>query len=162
MSTHTINAKPHAPRHRTTTPDRPAKLAIKWLVTFRWHLLALFLSELGASMIARKYDAFTTDNAYSAQPKGKGIPRFVDWIVRRRDTHIALRQRLEIVTSELTEATLAHSRRGNVRLVSGPVGLGRDLRQVWARLSSLDTNPEEWLEIIGVDIDASRTVTVVK
>lgn len=156
----TISTNPpiHTPRHRTDRPDSPRRLALKWLLTLRWHLLALFLSDLGRSMIARKYDAFTTDNGYSDQPKGWGVARLIDGVVRKRDTHVALRQRLEIVTSELVETSLAKRGKDPVRLVSGPVGLGRDVRQAWNRLESLGSSPSAWLEVIGVDLDASDEV----
>lgn len=150
---------PSGPRHRKSRQKSPGRLAVRWFVTFRWHLLLLFLSDLGRAMIRYKYDAFTTDNAYSARPVGGNlVTRAIDSIVRRRDTHVALRQRLDIVTSELVEAALSKRGDGVVRLVSGPVGLGRDLRQAWSRLEKLDTRPESWLEVFGIDIDASGTV----
>lgn len=147
------------PRHQTDRQKSPGRLAWSWIVTFRWHLLALFLSDLGRSMINRKYDAFTTDNGYSARPVGGNpVTRAVDSVVRRRDTHVGLRQRLELVTDELVTTTLARRGYGEVSLVSGPVGLGRDLRQTWARLEHLGTAPVDWLDVSGVDIDASGTV----
>ncbi len=147
------------PRHRTKSAHSPLILAVRWFLTFRWHLLALFLSDLGRSMIVRKYDAFTTDNGYEAAGRGGNVlTRFVDRIVRRRDTHVALRQRLDIVSSELVEVALAARERGPVRLISGPVGLGRDLRQAWSRLESLGTHPASWLEVVGIDLDHSGTV----
>jgi hypothetical protein len=153
-STHTAR-----PQHVVARPSGRRRLALRWIVTFRWHLFALFLSDLGRSMIDRKYDAFTTDNAYCPTPRGDGrLARLVDRIVRRKDTNVALRQRLEIVSSLLTEATLARRAEGRVRLASGPVGLGRDLRQTWTRLRSLGTHPARWLEVVGVDLDASSTV----
>lgn len=157
MVTYTTT-RPSRPRHRISDTTSPPRLALKWFLTLRWHLLALFLSDLGRSMITRKYDAFTTDNGYSAEPVGSGINRFVDQIVRRRDTHVALRQRLDIVTSELVETCLSKRTKGDVRLISGPVGLGRDIRQAWIRLVALGTQPAEWLELTGVDIDATGTV----
>lgn len=158
LTTHTAVPKP---RHVPERPAGPARLALRWLVTFRWHLLLLFTSDLGRSMITRKYDAFTTDASYSTTASGIGpLGRIVDRIVRARDTHVALRQRLEIVTSEIVEATLASHSRGSdqVRLASGPVGLGRDLRQAWSRLEALNTTPASWLEVVGVDLDPSGTV----
>jgi hypothetical protein len=150
---------PSRPQHVVGRPSGRRRLVIRWIATFRWHLLALFLSDLGSSMIDRKYDAFTTDNAYCPTPKGAGrLGRLVDGIVRRKDTNVALRQRLEIVTGLLTEATLAKRTNGRVRLASGPVGLGRDIRQTWARLRSLGTRPTQWLDVVGVDLDAGSTV----
>ena len=155
----TLTQKRPRARHRNATVDKPGRLAARWFFTFRWHLLALFLSDLGRSMVVRKYDAFTTDNGYRKEPKGSdSVSRFVDGVVRQRDTHVALRQRLEIVTSELVEVSLAKRDPGGVRLVSGPVGLGRDVRQTWSRLDALGTNPAQWLDITGVDLDASGTV----
>ena len=148
-----------SPRHQPTAQRSPRQLAFWWLRTLRWHLFALFLSDLGRSMITRKYDAFTTDNGYSPEPVGADpVSRTVDAIVRRRDTHVALRQRLDVVTNELVATTLAKRGSGEVRLVSGPVGLGRDLRRSWEQLERLGANPVDWLEVIGVDLDASGTV----
>ncbi len=149
----------HQARHRATRTHGPVTLAARWFLMFRWHLLALFLSDLGRSMVVRKYDAFTTDNGYDAAGRG-GNPftRLIDRIVRSRDTHVALRQRLDIVTSELVEVVLSRRRRGTVRLISGPVGLGRDLRQTWSRLEALGTHPEGWLEVTGLDLDAGGGV----
>ncbi len=147
------------PQHVVVRPSDRRRLALRWIFTFRWQLFALFLSDLGRSMIDRKYDAFTTDNAYSPTPRGAGrLERVVDGIVRGKDTNVALRERLEIVTGLLTEAALTKRADGPVRLASGPVGLGRDLRQTWTRLRSLGTRPRQWLEIVGVDLDASSTV----
>lgn len=147
------------PRHLAIDRDSPSTLALRWFFTLRWQLLALFLSDLGRSMIYRKYDAFTTDNGYQTSPRGKNpISRSVDRVVRRRDTHVALRQRLDLVVSELVESTLARRGQAGVRLVSGPVGLGRDVRSTWDRLGRLGTGPETWLEVAGVDLDASNTV----
>lgn len=150
---------PGKPQHVIERPSGRLRLAVRWVVTLRWHLFALFASDLGRSMIDHKYDAFTTDKAYCATPQGKGwFSRFVDRIVRGKDTQVALRQRLEIVTGMLTESLLLKRNGGRVRLASGPVGLGRDVRQTWSRLRTLGTRPTEWLEPIGVDLDASGTV----
>ena len=147
------------PRHQHPEQRTPQRLALFWLLTFRWHLLALFLSDMGRSMISRKYDAFTTDNGYSDEPVGANLlTRSVDAIVRRRDTHVALRERLELVTSELVESTLSRRGASPVRLVSGPVGLGRDVRRLWERLERLGVRPADWLEVTGVDLDATGTV----
>lgn len=142
------------PQHTVERPAGRVKLAIRWLLTLRWHLFALFASDLGRSMVDHKYDAFTTDNAYDATPRGRGaVPRFVDRVVRGKDTNVALRQRLEIVTGVLTEAVLIKRTGGPIRLASGPVGLGRDIRQTWSRLRALGTRPDLWLELVGVDLD---------
>jgi SAM-dependent methyltransferase len=147
------------PRHQRPDQRTPGQLAFLWLFTFRWHLLALFLSDLGRSVISRKYDAFTTDNGYSDEPVGDNpVTRAIDAVVRGRDTHIALRQRLDLVTEELVATTLSRRGSGPVRLVSGPVGLGRDLRGVWNRLERLGSRPVDWLEVTGIDLDASGTV----
>ncbi|HEY5650806.1 MAG TPA: hypothetical protein VIW46_05100 [Acidimicrobiia bacterium] len=147
------------PQHTVERPAGRLSLAIRWLLTLRWHLFALFVSDLGRSMVDHKYDAFTTDNAYDATPRGRrAIPRLVDRIVRGKDTNVALRQRLEIVTGVLTEAVLIERASGPVRLASGPVGLGRDIRQTWSRLRALGTRPDLWLELVGVDLDDEGTV----
>lgn len=146
------------PRHTAEFPSSPARLARRWILTGRWHLLALFASELGRAMIRSKYDAFTTDAAYDPTPHGSNpVARMIDGIVRRRDTHVALRQRLAIVSDELVGMSLA-GRNGPTRIVSAPVGLGRDLRQAWQRLDAFGADPAGWIEPIGLDLDESGMV----
>lgn len=146
-------------RQRTEAPASPSRLAIRWMLTGRWHLLALFASPLGRAMIRSKYDAFTTDAAYDPTPRGSNpVARMIDGIVRRRDTHVALRQRLRIVTEELVDVSLVERGDGPVRIVSAPVGLGRDLRQAWGRLETLGVEPSAWVEAIGIDLDERGTV----
>ena len=61
-------------------------------------MLLLFLSPFGRQLIRHKYDAFTTDRAYSTRPSGYfGLDMFLDWIVLRQSLHAGLRQRLDIV-----------------------------------------------------------------
>ena len=140
------------------TVKRRSQLAWHWLVTCRWQLFALYLSDLGRSMIACKYDAFTTDDAYDPKPRGRGLARLVDRVVRNRDTHVALRERLDLVVGELVESCLARKDKGAVSVVSGPIGLGRDLRSAWSRLSDLRTAPIAWMDLRGFDLDASESV----
>ena len=149
------------PRHVQQASLSTGKLAVRWLLTFRWHLLLLFLSDLGRAIITSKYDAFTTDAAYETTPSGRGaLGRFVDRVVRNTDTHVALRQRLDLIIDEIIAAALTAHQGGDgqVRLVSGPCGLARDLRRAWARLDEEGHIPEGWLEVIGLDLDFSGGV----
>lgn len=146
-------------RHLPNSSRPPGRLALKWFLTLRWHLLALFLSDLGRAMVMDKYSAFTTDNGYDPSPHGtNALTRLADSMVRARDTHVALRQRLDIVVSELVESALIARSSGTVRIVSGPIGLGRDVRMAWSRLVALRTSPVDWIEVRGVDLDPSDTV----
>jgi len=149
------------PHHAKAAKSTPAKQAWKWFFRFKWHLLLLFLSDYGREIITRKYDAFATDRAYANKPSGKWlIGKIVDWMVLRQDTHVALRERLEIVTDELANSTKITRLEGHhpVRLVSGPCGLVRDLCQTWQRLDEQGERPWEWLEIAGLDLDFSGEV----
>ena len=90
--------------HSKSRRRSPRELGLYWLRTLRWHLLLLYMSDLGRDIVARKYDAFTTDKAYDPQPSGRWlVGRWVDAIVRRMDTQMALRDRLAIVTGMLAD-----------------------------------------------------------
>lgn len=156
--TDTSLALPGVPHHAAVAHSSSNELAWKWFRTLRWHLLLLFWSDLGRKIIERKYDAFTTDQAYENRPKGKWlIGRCIDWLVLRQDTHVALRQRLAIVVDELSRAALELRDQGvqPVHLVSGPCGLARDLRLAWAKLKAKDPACSEWLQLTGLDLDQS-------
>jgi len=142
----------HAKAARTT----PGKQAWQWFCQGKLHLLMLFLSDYGRDIIRRKYDAFTTDRAYVNKPSGIGlVGRIVDKMVLKQDTHVALRERLDIVQEELTMALIAASERvaDKVRVASGPCGLIRDLMQTWAGLEQQNHDPAHWLDITGFDLD---------
>ena len=90
-----------AARHAATASSTGGQLARRWLLTLRWHLLLLFLSDFGRDIIYRKYDAFITDLAYHKRSSGRlGVGKLVDWLVQRQALHAGLRQRLQIVVSE--------------------------------------------------------------
>jgi SAM-dependent methyltransferase len=149
------------PHHAKAASSTPRQQAWKWFTRFKWHLLLLFLSDLGRDIIERKYDAFTTDRAYVNKSSGKGlIGKFIDWLVLRQETHVALRERLDIVSNELFETLLRSRIEGHhpVRLASGPCGLVRDLCRTWRRLDEVGERPHEWLEMSGLDLDLSGDV----
>jgi len=129
---------------------------MRWVKTFRWHLLPLFLSAMGQSIISRKYDAFTTDRAYENSPGGPlVVGRFIDWIVLQTQPHPALRRRLAMVVDELQAAVGTFQAAGvrPVRVVSAPVGLARDL--ILALRGMQD------LELWSLDLDPSGDVLAV-
>lgn len=145
------------PRHAAVAHSSPRQLARRWFKTFRWHLLLLFLSDMGRSIIHRKYDAVSTDRAYNTRPSGRFlVGALIDWYVLRQSLHKGLRQRLKIVVSELVRLTLEYEGRGAkpVRIVSGPCGLARDLArtaETLGRGGPVAGRVEFW----GVDLDRS-------
>jgi len=157
------NEKQHSAiaHHSKSRRRTPRELGLHWLRTLRWDLLLLYMSDLGRDIVSRKYDAFTTDRAYSTKASGRWVVgKWVDAIVRRMDTQVALRDRLAIVTHMLAESTArmrdATGRR--VELVSGPCGLVRDVCQSWTQLARKGKHPGEWLRVTGLDLDDAGDV----
>jgi len=148
--------------HHSKSRRRSSReLGLHWLRTLRWHLLLLYMSDLGRDIVARKYDAFTTDRAYDPRASGRWlVGKWVDAIVRRMDTQVALRDRLAIVTEMLADTT-ARMRETTGRwvdVVSGPCGLVRDVCQAWTELVRQDRRPEQWLRVTGLDLDDAGDV----
>ncbi len=144
-------------RHAAIAESTPRQLAWRWFKTFRWHLLPLFLSDFGRSLIRRKYDAVTTDRAYDVKSSGRFlVGKLIDWFVLRQSLHEGLRQRLRIVASELVRLTLEYENRGAVpvRIVSGPCGLGRDL-SLTAQTLRAGGPLKGRVELWGIDLDSS-------
>ena len=145
-------------RHADAARTAPGALARRWLRQGKVWLLPLLLSDYGRDIVARKYDAFSTDRAYANRPSGRLGPlgTLLDWIVLRQDNHAGLRQRLELVVDELVLAVASAWATGaeSVRVVSAPCGLARDLRRAWDQLG----RPAGRLELLGLDLDASGEV----
>ena len=152
-----MDTKENPGRHAAIATSSPSRLAWRWFITFRWHLLRLFLSDCGQDLIQRKYDAFTTDRAYENRASGRFlVGKLVDWLVQRQALHEALRQRLQIVVPELVRLAAEFENQGKapVRVVSGPCGLARDLiltAKMIREKGPLSGRIEFW----GVDLDFS-------
>lgn len=145
-------------RHADAARTRPRALIRRWARQGKLWLLPLLLSDYGRDIIARKYDAFSTDRAYENRPSGRlgPIGALIDWIVLRQDNHAGLRQRLDLVVDEIVLAVASTWAGGSdaVRVVSAPCGLARDLRRAWDTLG----RPAGRLELLGLDLDASGEV----
>jgi hypothetical protein len=141
-------------RHADAASASPDELIHRWLRQGKVWLLPLLLSDYGRQLIERKYDALATDRAYENRPSGRlgPIGKLIDWIVLRQDIHAGLRQRLPLVVDEVSKGVTEAWARGlpNVRLVSGPCGLARDLRRVWWSLGA----PTGRLDLLGLDLDS--------
>lgn len=148
---------PRAARHAAFARTPPGRLVLRNLLRGRPQYLPLLLSDYGRAILAHKYDAFTTDLAYVKQPSGRLGPlgRLIDRIVLNVDLHADLRDRLRIVTAELTQT--AQERRqdgaGPVRVLTVPSGLCRDLILAFGGLrlgrSSNAEDPDLW----AIDLD---------
>jgi SAM-dependent methyltransferase len=146
-------------RHADAARTAPDALVRRWLREGKLWLLPLLLSDHGRAIVARKYDAFSTDRAYENRPSGRLGPlgALIDWIVLNQDNHAGLRQRLDLVVDELTLAawdTWARHPERPARVVSAPCGLARDLRRAWAALE----RPTGRLELLGLDLDPTGDV----
>ncbi len=86
-----------------------------------WYL-PLLLSDHGRDIMARTYDAFTTEGAYVNRASGRLGPlgSAVDRIVLNLPIHATLRQRLALVVDELAREVGAREN----RLAARPTGLG--------------------------------------
>lgn len=155
-----MDPRPGLARHAAVARSSPRQLAWRWLRTFRWHLVVLFLSDFGQDLIRRKYDAFTTDRAYENRPSGRLlVGKVIDWIVLRQTLHEGLRQRLMIVVGELVRLTRHFQEQGfaPVRIGSGPSGLARDL--LLAARVLRDSGPLAGrVEFWAIDLDFSGDV----
>jgi len=98
----------------------------------------LLFSDQVRLILARGYDAFTTDRAYELTPHGWAGPigRAADRRVLALPVHVALRERLAIVVNELEHAARSAANEP-VRVLSAPCGLIRDLTEAAARLSDV-------------------------
>lgn len=146
-------------RHTEARESTPGELVWRLAKTGRIHYVFLLLSSYGRQILANKYDAFTTDNAYTIEPEGMLGPvgRLVDRMVLNFPLHVALRQRLAIVVDMLAREVGARSAsHGPVRLLSAPCGLARDVITTAERVR--DDGTDGRLEITGADIDETGTV----
>jgi hypothetical protein len=149
-------------RHTSAAHTPPWLLTTKFMLGLKWRYLANFPSDLAWMVLRRKYDAFTTDRAYDTQPRSWLGP-LGNWADRRvldYPVHVALRQRLELVTEELTGAVISRldDTSGSVRVLSAPCGLGRDVLQAAERLRDADASLVNRLDIHCLDIDAAGDV----
>ncbi|MEW6058898.1 MAG: class I SAM-dependent methyltransferase [Actinomycetota bacterium] len=98
----------------------------------------LLFSDQARSILARGYDAFTTDRAYQLSPNGWAGPigRAADRRVLALPVHVALRERLVIVADALERAVRAAAC-DPVGVLSAPCGLIRDLTEAAERLSDV-------------------------
>jgi len=102
-------------------------LSSKFFWSFKWHYFVLMLSDYGRSAMVRKYDAVTTDRAYTPQFSGLLGPlgTFVDRIIWNYPLHQALRERVQNVSDILAE--LIEKNGKEIRILSAPCGLIWDL-----------------------------------
>ena len=141
----------HAARAATSTWRLAMRLAFK-------PQYLLNLPSNYAWMVTRhKYDAFTTDRAYEDRPSSWLGPlgRWADRRVLNFPLHVALRERLRFVTESLVEEIARHAERdkGQVRVLSAPCGLCRDLIQAAEELRRRDASSLERVEFHALDID---------
>lgn len=146
-------------RHTAARRSTAGELVWKMAKTGRVHYVALLLSDYGRQILTDKYDAFTTDKAYTVEPGGLLGPvgRLIDRFVLNFPLHVALRQRLALVVDTLTRQIEARvPRDGPVQVLSAPCGLARDVITTAQRLREGDGDIP--LELTGVDIDETGTV----
>lgn len=148
-------------RHNAGATQSTGEIAWGFVRRGRPHFLPLLLSDYGCDIVARKYDAFSTDRAYANRPAGKFGPigGLIDWCVLRLPIHVGMRQRLALVTSRL-EREIAHrlasARPGPITVLSAPCGLSRDIVQAGIGLGAAVEAGR--VAFHGLDIDAAGDV----
>lgn len=149
-------------RHAATAHTPPWRLTLKFMTRFQWRYLARFPSNHAWMVLRRKYDAFVTDRAYENQPQSWLGPlgRWADRRVLDYPVHISLRQRLGLVTRELSDAIAMRLGDGaeTVRVLSAPSGLCRDLIQAGDRMRDRDRRALDRVDWHCLDIDAAGDV----
>ncbi len=150
-----------AARHREDVRRSFAALLWKFFWTLRWQYFPLLLSDYGRALVRRKYDAIVTDRAYENRPSGwlGPVGALVDRYVLNFPTHVALRQRLRVVVEELKAAARRRggSAGGEVRILSAPCGLARDLITAASELRESDRTLAR-LRLVGIDLDETGEV----
>ena len=158
MSATTVNDARHAARAHTP----PWRLTLKFMTRVQWRYLVRFPSNHAWMVLRRKYDAFVTDRTYENDPRSWLGPlgRWADRRVLDYPVHVSLRQRLDLVTHELTAAITKRLDDGapEVRVLSAPSGLCRDVIQTAARLRDRDPLALTRLDLHCLDIDAAGDV----
>ena len=149
-------------RHAARAHTPSWRLTLKFATRLQWRYLARFPSNHAWMVLRRKYDAFATDRAYEDEPRSWLGPlgRWADRRVLDYPVHISLRQRLGLVTQELTDTISTRLDEGvePVRVLSAPSGLARDLIQTASHLRRRDPQAAERIEIHCLDIDAAGDV----
>ncbi len=153
-TTTAVNAARHAAG--ATTPWW--RLLLRFMTGMKLEYLLTFPSNHAWMILRRKYDAFTTDRAYDERPSSWLGP--LGWWADRRvlnyPLHVAMRERLRIVTAELVEAVAASPGGRSARVLSAPCGLCRDIIQAHAALGE----PAAGQTVVwhGLDLDARGDV----
>lgn len=147
-------------RHSAEARTPVWRLVLGFALRARWRYLLHLPSNYAWMVAARKYDAITTDRAYDNAPSSWLGPlgRWADRRVLEYPVHVALRERLEVVTAGLAseiESRLDADR--TVRVLSAPSGLGRDVRQALSRLRERGVDLER-VSVSCLDLDASGEV----
>jgi len=162
MSTTSPAAPTNTARHAANAHTPPWLLTMRFATRLQWGYLARIPSNQAWMILTRKYDAFTTDRAYENLPRSWMGPlgRWADQRVLDYPVHVALRQRLDIVTSELHAAVGQRLTAGAdpVRVLSAPSGLCRDLIHAAERLRQTHPDADEHVDWHCLDIDASGDV----
>jgi SAM-dependent methyltransferase len=146
-------------RHTEAKVSSPGQLVWRLARTGRVHYVGMLLSDYGRQILTRKYDAFSTDRAYTIEPSGKFGPvgKLVDRYVLSFPLHEALRQRLALVVEALVDEVRSRAEGvPTVRVLSAPCGLARDVTTAAVKLR--DENQIKNLELVGVDIDETGDV----
>lgn len=151
-----------AARHREGARKGFGALLWTFFWKLKWQYFPLLLSDYGREILRRKYDAIATDRAYENRPSGLVGPlgRAVDALVLGFPLHEGLRQRLRLVVVALeAEVRRAGAEgHGEVRVLSAPCGLARDLVTLATRLRRDDPALAARLRLLGVDLDETGEV----
>jgi hypothetical protein len=142
---------------RATTPAW--RLLLRFMARGRLEYLLTFPSNQAWRILLRKYDAFTTDHAYDERPSSWLGP--LGWWADRRvlsyPLHVAMRDRLRLVTDELVAAVAGAPGGRPARVLSAPCGLCRDIIGAAAELRT-DGSAGPAVAWHALDLDARGDV----
>lgn len=120
-----------AARHAARAETPAWRLLLRFMLRFKIEYLLTIPSNQAWMILRRKYDAFTTDRAYDERPSSwlGALGWWADRRVLNYPLHVAMRERLPIVTAALTAAAAEAPAGRPARVLSAPCGLARDIIQ---------------------------------
>lgn len=153
---------PNAAKHTRDATRGIGSLMWRFFVRLKWQYFPLLLSDYGNMILRRKYDAIATDYSYVIKPSGKlgPIGRKVDEMVLNFPLHEGLRQRLALVSGGIENGivTRLNDGRKDVRVLSAPCGVIKDLLTVSDSLQERGINEIEKVELHALDLDPTGEV----
>ena len=154
--------KESAAKHYKGVTKGLGGISWRFLIRLKWQYLPMLLSDFGRAIVRRKYDALATDMAYENIPSGLLGPlgAWVDHKVLDLPLHQDLRHRLRFVVDALKDQSQSHARGrdGNIKVLSAPCGLTRDILAARNELCIEAPDVADRLELHALDLDPTGEV----